>query len=88
MTTQMHTSHEEVKDIVHEELKPLKKDLSSAKNWAILLMTIVIGGLFAYGVWVGSIQQRVTNVEDNLNGFEARIESQLIRIEEKIDKLR
>ena len=84
----MHTSHDEVKDIVHDELKPIRKDVSSVKNWAVVLMTLVIGGLFAYGVWVGTIQQRVNNVEENLNGFEARIESQLIRIENKIDKLK
>jgi hypothetical protein len=87
MSSQMHTSHDEVKEIVHDELKPIRTDVASMKNWAVVMMTIVVGGLFAYGVWVGTIQQRVTNVESNLNGFEERIESQLIRIEDKIDQL-
>jgi hypothetical protein len=87
MTTHAHTSHEEVKEIVHDELKPITKDVSSMKTWAFSLLTVIVGGLFAYGVWVGAIQQRVTNVENNLDGFEERIESQLIRIEDKIDKL-
>ena len=83
-----HTSHEEVKEIVHNELAPIKKEFSSMKNYAMTILILAVGSLFGYGIWVGTIQQRVSSVELNQDKFEQRIEGRLIRIEEKIDKLK
>jgi hypothetical protein len=87
MSDTNHTSHDEVKEIVHEELRPITRDITQMRNWAISLMSAIVIGLFAYGVWVGTIEQRVTNVERNFDVFEQRLESWLIRIEDKIDRL-
>lgn len=85
MTDFNHTSHDQVREIVHEELGPVKKDLNQMRNWAVSLLIAIITGMFAYGVWVGTIQQRVTNVERNFDVFEQRLEAWLIRIEDKLD---
>ena len=87
MTDNNHTSKEEVRTIVHEEIAPVKKDVTSLRKWAMSALLIVVTGLFGYGVWVGTIQSRLNGVENNLDKFEQRIESRLIRIEDKLDDL-
>lgn len=85
-------SEAEVKNIVHTEiyaeLKPitaevagLKKNLNSARNWAVGLLLGLLATMFAIGVWVGAIENRVSTVESDQDKFEARVEGKLERIE-------
>ena len=78
----MCVSELQVKEIVHEELKPIRKDVGSAKNWAIGLLVSLLGTMFAMGAWVGSIQNRVQTVEVQQQKFEQRVENKLDRIED------
>lgn len=77
----MCVSELQVKEIVHEEMKPLDADIRSAKNWAIGLLGSIILGMFGIGVWVGAIENRVQTVELEQNRFENRVEGKLERIE-------
>lgn len=74
-----------VKEIVHAEIKaeirPMEKDLRSAKNWAIGILLSIIGSIFAIGVWVGSIDNRVSTNELAVTRLEDRLEARLSRIE-------
>lgn len=82
-----HTSPDEVRDMIHNELRPIQKEFRSIKNYALSVLVLAVTGLFGYGIWVGQIQQRVTNVEQIQDKFEQRIEQRLIRIETKIDNI-
>lgn len=88
----MCVSEAEVKNIVHSEihseLKPitaevvsLRKNLNSARNWAVGLLLGLLATMFAIGVWVGAIENRVSTVESDQDKFEARVEGKLERIE-------
>jgi hypothetical protein len=89
----MCVSEAEVKNIVHEEihqeLKPItaevskvKTKLDQARNWAVGLLLGLLATMFGIGAWVGAIDNRVTNVEDDQLRFELRIEEKLTRIED------
>jgi len=82
-----HTSHDQVRDIVHEEIAPVKEDFKSIKRYAIGLLVTFFVASAGYGVWVGTIQTRVNHVEGDLETFEERVLSRLIRIEDKIDNI-
>ena len=77
----MCVSELQVKEIVHQEIKPLRDTVNTAKNWAIGLLFSLLMTMFGIGAWVGSIQNRVNTVENGQERFEDRIEGKLERIE-------
>jgi len=77
----MCVSELQVKDIVHKEMKPIRKEFGSAKNWAISLLIGLIATMFGIGTWVGTIENRVENNTFNQQKFEIRFENRLERIE-------
>ena len=77
----MCVSELQVKEIVHQEIKPLRDTVNTAKNWAIGLLFSLLMTMFAIGAWVGNIQSRVETVERDQQNFENRVESKLERIE-------
>lgn len=83
----MCVSELQVKEIVHAEVKPLERDINSAKNWAIGLLLALLGTMFAIGAWVGTIQNRVETVETEQAKFEVRVEGKLDRIEDLLLEL-
>lgn len=83
----MCVSELQVKEIVHEELKPVKANINSAKNWAIGLLVGLLATMFGIGAWVGSIQNRVDTVETQQQRFESKIDGKLERIEDLILQL-
>ena len=83
----MCVSELQVKEIVHNEIKPLERDINSAKNWAIGLLLALLGTMFAIGAWVGTIQNRVETVEGEQDKFEVRVEGKLDRIEDLLLEL-
>jgi hypothetical protein len=80
----MCVSELQVKEIVHDEIEPIRQNVSSAKNWAIGLLLGLLTTMFAIGAWVGNIQNRVENVETQQMRFEERVDGKLDRIENLI----
>lgn len=83
----MCVSEYQVRDIVHEELKPVKQNINAARNWAIGLLIGLLTVMFGIGVWVGTIDNRVTNNTINQQKFESRIDGKLERIEDLLIEL-
>lgn len=87
----MCVSESQVKEIVHaeihQEVEPIKKEVNSAKNWAIGLLVSLLMTMFGIGAWVGTIQNRVGNVEEEQRSFETRVDSKLERIEDLLLQL-
>ena len=71
----------------HERIEAIEKDVRTVKNKVLTFLIMIIVAIFGYGVWVGSIQQRVTHAESGLDILDVRIEQRLIRIENKIDNI-
>jgi len=77
----MCVSEIQVKDIVHTELKPIRTELNIAKNWAIALLLGLLTTMFGIGIWVGTIDTRVSTNFTNQEKFESRVDGKLDRIE-------
>jgi hypothetical protein len=74
-------TEERVKEVIHQELGPFKRDFNIARNWVIGLFGTLILGVFGMGVWVGGIDTRVTNNTLQQERAETRVEDRLVRIE-------
>lgn len=70
-----------VREIIREENLPLEEDFRSAKRWVAGLFLTLITAAVGVGMWVGTIQEQVSHIEDDQRRFEDRIEDKLIRIE-------
>lgn len=74
--------HEErVKAIIKQEIAGLETDFRQAKNWILGLCTALLLGMFSVGVWVGTIDSRVSQVSNSQVRFEDRVDNRLVRIE-------
>jgi hypothetical protein len=74
-------TEQQVREIVIEEIKPLDDDFKSAKRWALGLFFSILSGALVIGIWVGTIQEQVTHIEEDQVRFEDKIEEKLVRIE-------
>jgi hypothetical protein len=74
--------HEQkVKEIIKKEIEGLELDFRSAKNWILGLCSALLLGMFSVGVWVGTIDNRVSSLNTAQIRLEDRIENRLVRIE-------
>ena len=80
-------NEERVLNLVRKEIGGLESDFKSAKNWIIGLCSSLLLGMFAVGVWVGTIDNRVTTLNNAQIRLEDRIENRLVRIETLIINL-
>jgi len=83
----MCVTEEKVRNIIHEENKPLKTKIDSARNWAIGVLLGLLGTLFGMGVWVGTVDSQVATVIESQRNFETSIDHKLERIENLILQL-
>ena len=73
-----------VAEIVHQEIKPLEKDVVSIRRLLIGGLVAILTGGFGIGVWVGTVQNDVSHIQVDADKFEVRIEDRLIRIEQML----
>lgn len=77
------------------EVKALEKDMKFIKRFVMAIEAFLLTALFGVGVWVGNIDSRVEVnkkaievQQTQMIRFEDKIEASLIRIENKLDKLK
>ena len=83
----MCVTEEKVRNIIHEENKPLRKQFSEAKNWIVGLLLGLLASIFGMGIWVGTVDNQVANVIESQRDFETKVEGKLTRIEDLLLQL-
>ena len=75
-------SHEQIKNIIKQEIAPIEKDFKQIRGWLLGLISFLVFSMFAMGVWVGAIDNRVEQNTVQHKGLEDRVDTKLTRIED------
>jgi hypothetical protein len=80
-------THEEIKGIIRQEIAPLERDFKQIRAWLLGLVSFLVFSMFAMGVWVGAIDNRVEQNTAQHKGLEERVDAKLGRIEDLLLQL-
>ena len=80
-------SHEQIKNIIKQEIAPIEKDFKQIRGWLLSLLSVLVISMFAMGVWVGAVDNRVEQNTVQHKGLEDRVDIKLTRIEDLLLQL-